>query len=211
VQELHLTSGTVSVRLERLTEQGLVERRLDRRDRRTVRVSLTERGSALFQAAVSAHLANQRRLLASLTDDEQDQLTELLRKLVVEFEGAQPSDDVPPRLGLVVVPAHVAIRMRRAVGLPERVGLLVRSVEPDGTAAAADLLPGDVLVAAGTCELRSIASLHAAIARAARSGQLELRVVRGVEERSVTVRLGREPRPAPTRPAARRRRDEHLL
>ena len=41
-----------------------------------------------------------------------------------------------PRLGVAVAPSHVARRLRRSVGLPERDGLLVRGVE-DGSPAAA--------------------------------------------------------------------------
>ena len=41
----------------------------------------------------------------------------------------------PPRLGVAVAPPRVARRLRRAVGLPERDGVLVRAVE-DGSPAA---------------------------------------------------------------------------
>lgn len=41
-----------------------------------------------------------------------------------------------PRLGVAVAPAYVGRRLRRAVGLPERDGVLVRAVEADSPAAA---------------------------------------------------------------------------
>src|SRR5207302_2525164 len=44
-----------------------------------------------------------------------------------------------PRLGVAVAPPRVARRMRRAVGLPEREGLLVRAVEDDSAGARAGL------------------------------------------------------------------------
>ena len=48
---------------------------------------------------------------------------------------ARPS--APHRLGVAVAPPRVARRLRRAVGLPERDGLLVRAVEDGGPAGGA--------------------------------------------------------------------------
>lgn len=90
-----------------------------------------------------------------------------------------------PRLGVAVAPPHVARRLRAAVGLPERDGVLVREVDPDGPAAAAGIAPGDLLVAAGGSALTSVDDLHTALASA--TGPLELLVVRGTEDRTVTV------------------------
>src|SRR4051795_12792597 len=56
---------------------------------------------------------------------------------------------VRPRLGVAIAPAHVARRLRRAVGLPEREGLLVRWVEENGPADRAGIEKGDLIVAAG--------------------------------------------------------------
>ena len=53
------------------------------------------------------------------------------------------------RLGVSIAPAHVARRLRRAVGLPERDGLLVRGVEDGSPAAAAGITTGDLIVSAG--------------------------------------------------------------
>jgi serine protease Do len=97
--------------------------------------------------------------------------------------GESPSS---PRLGVAVAPPRVARRMRRAVGLPERPGLLVRAVEDDSPAAAAGIEPGDLLAAAGGSELTGVDDLYAAL-DAAGDGPLDLTVVRGTEERTVTV------------------------
>src|SRR3954468_5119803 len=51
-----------------------------------------------------------------------------------------------PTLGVAVAPAHVARRLRRSVGLPERDGVLVRGVEPGSPADAAGIAEGDLLV-----------------------------------------------------------------
>lgn len=191
MEELGLTSGTVSVRIDRLAADDLVERRADADDRRNARITLTARGRELVERIVPAHLDNERRLLAALSDREQAILAGLLRKLLVEFEGSLPPPDAPLRLGMVLAPAHVTIAMRRAVGLPPVAGLLVREVQEGGPAATAGVQIGDVLRAAGGRELASVAALYAAIADRARSGVVELAVVRGVEEIPLAVRLGR--------------------
>ncbi|MGH2726220.1 MAG: S1C family serine protease, partial [Actinomycetota bacterium] len=48
-----------------------------------------------------------------------------------------------PVLGVAIAPAHVARRLRRAVGLPEADGILVRGVEEDSPAAHAEIREGD--------------------------------------------------------------------
>jgi S1-C subfamily serine protease len=93
-----------------------------------------------------------------------------------------------PRLGVAVAPPRVARRMRRAVGLPERAGLLVRAVEDGSPAAAAGIEAGDLLAAAGGTELTSVDQLYEVL-DALSNGSLELTVVRGTEERSVEVEL----------------------
>jgi S1-C subfamily serine protease len=85
--------------------------------------------------------------------------------------------------------------MRRAVGLPERDGLLVRAVEDDSPADRAGIERGDLLVGAGESPLEGIDALHAALDAAGAGGSLELALVRGVEERSLRVsfeQAGRE-------------------
>ena len=85
----------------------------------------------------------------------------------------------------------MAPRMRRAVGLPERGGILVRDVEDGGPAARAGLERGDLLAAAAGRELDGIDALYAALdAIPPEGGELVLTVVRGTEEREVPVRLG---------------------
>jgi serine protease Do len=92
---------------------------------------------------------------------------------------------VRPRLGIALAPPEVAAKLRASVGLPPRDGLLVRGVEDDGPAAAAGIAEGDLLVAAGDTPLVSIEALHDALGAA--SETLVLTVLRGTEERVVTV------------------------
>ncbi len=88
------------------------------------------------------------------------------------------------RLGVGLAPAHVARQLRRAVGLPELDGLLVREVEDDSPAAKAGIAEGDLIVAAGGRAITSADDLFDALAG---EGALEIGLVRGAEELTVTV------------------------
>ena len=89
------------------------------------------------------------------------------------------------RLGVAVAPSHIARRMRRSVGLPERDGILVRGVEDGSLAADAGIEAGDLLVEAGGRPITDADDLFAALS--ALELPFELKLVRGVEERTVRV------------------------
>jgi serine protease Do len=95
-----------------------------------------------------------------------------------------------PRLGVGIAPARVARQLRQAVGLPERDGLLVRVVEEGGPADQAGLRTGDLLVEAGGRPLNDADELHEALDQVGEDQTLTLRVVRGTDELTVTVRFG---------------------
>ncbi|HEY1359565.1 MAG TPA: trypsin-like peptidase domain-containing protein [Thermoleophilaceae bacterium] len=97
-------------------------------------------------------------------------------------EGGSPT---PRRLGVAVAPPRTARRLRRAVGLPERDGLLVRDVEQESPAGRAGIERGDLIVAAAGSELDGIDDLYAALDAAGDS--LGLGIVRGSDEREVEV------------------------
>jgi S1-C subfamily serine protease len=90
-----------------------------------------------------------------------------------------------PRLGIAVAPARVARRLRRAVGLPERDGVLVRQVQDGSPAARAGLQAGDLIVAAGEGEIDGLDGLYEALDTA--GSTLSLTLVRGADERKVEV------------------------
>jgi serine protease Do len=91
------------------------------------------------------------------------------------------------RLGVAIAPPRVARRLRHAVGLPERDGVLVRVVEHDSPAARAGIERGDLIVSAGGRELDRVDTLYEVLDAARAQGQLELTIVRGTDERTVTV------------------------
>jgi serine protease Do len=107
------------------------------------------------------------------------------------------------RLGLALAPAHVSRRLRRAVGLPEREGLLVQDVEEKGAAGRTGVRRGDLIVGAGERDVRGIDDLYAALDSPAAGAELTLKVLRGAEEQLVAVRLEEETR---SERAGRRRR-----
>jgi S1-C subfamily serine protease len=93
----------------------------------------------------------------------------------------------PVRLGVAIAPPRVARRLRRAVGLPERDGLLVRSVAEGSAAQAAGIERGDLIVAAKGEPVERVDALYEALDSLAEGDTLALRVVRGTEERDVPV------------------------
>ncbi|HEV7175543.1 MAG TPA: trypsin-like peptidase domain-containing protein [Solirubrobacteraceae bacterium] len=91
------------------------------------------------------------------------------------------------RLGVAVAPPRAARRLRHAVGLPERDGVLVRGVEDESAAARAGVERGDLIVAAAGREIDGVEALYEALDGAGAQGSLELTLVRGTDERTVTV------------------------
>jgi serine protease Do len=99
----------------------------------------------------------------------------------------------PPRLGVAIAPGHVARRLRRAVGLPDVEGLLIREVTEPSPAARAGLAQGDLIVAVAGQPVRTADDLFDALPAA--GGTVELSIVRGVDERAVQVLFGENGQP----------------
>jgi DNA-binding MarR family transcriptional regulator len=93
LKDMLSTTGAMTNRLDRLEEDGLVERIPDARDRRAVLVRLTDRGRELVDQAAAAHLENEARLIAHLDADDQRRLVELLRRLLAPLEPAADGPD----------------------------------------------------------------------------------------------------------------------
>jgi S1-C subfamily serine protease len=99
---------------------------------------------------------------------------------------ARGETSTSPRLGVSITPGHVARRLRRAVGLPDADGLLIGDDAEASPAARAGLASGDLIVAAAGRPVSTPDDLYDALA-ATRGGTLELRVVRGTDERTLQV------------------------
>jgi serine protease Do len=95
------------------------------------------------------------------------------------------------RLGIAVAPSFVARRLRRAVGLPERDGLLVRGVDDGSAAAASGLLTGDLIVTANGNEVRNADDLWTVLDALGgdEADVVQLGIVRGADELTIEVRF----------------------
>jgi DNA-binding MarR family transcriptional regulator len=82
-----VTSGTMTNRVDRLVERGLVERHRSETDRRGVRVRITPTGLARLDSAFADLLDRERGLLAELPPTERTRLATLLRGLLQPLEG----------------------------------------------------------------------------------------------------------------------------
>ncbi|WKE64875.1 MarR family transcriptional regulator [Gallaecimonas kandeliae] len=85
-QSAMLSSGAMTARLDKLEGRGLIHRAPSEEDRRSLKVALTEEGTALIDQAVAIHVENERRLLAPLTEAEQQQLAALMRRWLLARE-----------------------------------------------------------------------------------------------------------------------------
>src|ERR1700735_5183368 len=84
-----VTSGTMTNRIDRLAEAGLVSRHPDPQDKRGVLVTLTARGRAVVDAALEDLLRSERVLLTGLDRGQRRELASLLRILLAPFDASQ--------------------------------------------------------------------------------------------------------------------------
>jgi DNA-binding MarR family transcriptional regulator len=183
MDQLNLTSGTISVRIDQLSRRNLVRRDPDPDDGRSVQVTLTREGERLFDSLAPEHLANEARLVAALDPAEQAQLARLLKVLLIEFEPvAGPRPD--RSLGFTVAAAQDGHRRRAEAGLSLTPGLLIENVDSGGAAEAAGLRRGDLLLSCGELAIRSLTRLGEVIA--ASTGDITLRVKRGEQVISIS-------------------------
>jgi len=87
--KVELSSAAMTNRLDRLESAGLIRRVPDPNDRRAVQVELTKDGKALYARAVEAQAAKEAIVAAALDPRQQEQLNDLLRRLMLEFEARE--------------------------------------------------------------------------------------------------------------------------
>ncbi len=86
IRQTLVTSGTMTNRVDRLEQRGLVSRRPDPTDRRGVIVRLTAEGQRTVDDAMADLLDRERHLLAELSPRDRDDLAAMLRRLLSPFE-----------------------------------------------------------------------------------------------------------------------------
>src|SRR3954447_3369097 len=92
-----VTSGTMTNRIDRLAEHGLVERQPASDDRRGVLVQLTPVALARVDAAFADLLDVERGLLGDLDEADRDRLADLLREVTAPFSASGGHDGCPVR------------------------------------------------------------------------------------------------------------------
>jgi len=91
-KKILLTSGSITVAVDRLEKRGLVERRAHGTDRRARIVHLTKEGRKLITRAYAQHAADLERLMsASLKTTERATLISLLKK--IGYQAAAQSEE----------------------------------------------------------------------------------------------------------------------
>jgi DNA-binding MarR family transcriptional regulator len=86
VAQTLVTSGTMTNRIDRLEERGLVRRRPDPADARSVRVQLTAAGRRRVEAAIRDLVQRENAILGTLPPDERTALAGLLRRVLAPFD-----------------------------------------------------------------------------------------------------------------------------
>jgi len=76
-----ITTGGLTLRLDRLEQAGLIIRERDADDRRVVHAQLTDAGLKLIDQVAREHFANELEMLSGLSKPERAQLAALLAKL----------------------------------------------------------------------------------------------------------------------------------
>jgi DNA-binding MarR family transcriptional regulator len=89
LRETLVTSGTMTNRVDRLVERGLVTRQDHPNDRRAVLVELTDAGRDAVDAALAELIAAERQIMAALDVADHDQLTRSLRLLLARYGAAR--------------------------------------------------------------------------------------------------------------------------
>lgn len=99
-EEMGLSSGAMTNRLDRMEEAGLIRRLRNPSDRRAIEVELTNAGWQAWQDSTDAQAQKEALIAEALSVDEKEQLNRLLRRLLMAF----PARDKPRRRSLERTP-----------------------------------------------------------------------------------------------------------
>lgn len=80
-----ITTGTMTINIDKLEKAGYVERKPNESDRRSIFVSLTKNGEDLFVSHDELHLTLTEDIASSLDEHEKKILTDLLGRLIDSF------------------------------------------------------------------------------------------------------------------------------
>ncbi|PRX47031.1 DNA-binding MarR family transcriptional regulator [Prauserella shujinwangii] len=80
-----VTTGAITLRVDRMQDKGLVTRIRDGDDRRSVRIRLTDHGLEVIDRVLPLHLDNEARLLQALDPEARAQLSTMLSTLLESY------------------------------------------------------------------------------------------------------------------------------
>lgn len=84
-EKMGITTGALTVLVDRVVRAGLVERRPNEQDRRSIQVELTEEGRRYFTEHHQHHLGLTQDMAAALEPQEQEAFLDMLRRLMARF------------------------------------------------------------------------------------------------------------------------------
>ena len=84
-ERLGVTTGTLTVTVDRLEQKGLIERQPHETDRRSYRVVLTPDGKKHFKKHHEFHVKLTEEIVSTLTPEELECFNTVLRKVVKQF------------------------------------------------------------------------------------------------------------------------------
>jgi len=80
LEQMLITSGTMTTRIDKLEKKGLVKRKIKKSDKRSVNVALTKKGLKLIEEVVLEHVKRQEKIVSIFSEDEQLMFINLLQK-----------------------------------------------------------------------------------------------------------------------------------
>ena len=100
LSELTAISGpSMTNRVTRLLDKGLVERVVSEKDRRSALVRLTPQGRELVERLLPQHLEREQQALSVLSGEELSALSAIARKLVEHLEGGAAAEGTSAKGG----------------------------------------------------------------------------------------------------------------
>ncbi|AMF93147.1 MarR family winged helix-turn-helix transcriptional regulator [Vibrio fluvialis] len=82
---LSITTGTLTVQVEKLVQAGLIERQSLEGDRRSIVVDLTEQGQSVYREHNALHIALTQDLTRHFTEQQHQALVQMLTQMNKEF------------------------------------------------------------------------------------------------------------------------------
>lgn len=84
-EKIGVTTGTLTVAVDRLEKKGLMKRKPHETDRRSYLIELTPQGQEIFKEHHNFHIQMTQEIVAGLTPEEQEQFAKILEKMLAKI------------------------------------------------------------------------------------------------------------------------------